>query len=104
MKTIPELSFQQTLPGCVNVRHIFPILTNRRDELKNFLTSKGIQTLIHYPYPIQRHPALAPDKMKVNQAIIAEEVCLKELSMPLFPGLQTEEVDYICDTIANFFN
>ena len=44
-------------PG--HVYHLFPVLTPRRDAFQAHLVSHGIGTLVHYPVPIPRQPALA---------------------------------------------
>ena len=41
-----------------HVYHLFPVLTTRRDEAQAHLSANGVETLIHYPVPIPRQPAL----------------------------------------------
>ena len=42
-----------------HVYHLFPVLTDERDRFQAHLRDQGVETLIHYPVPIPRQPALA---------------------------------------------
>ena len=44
-----------------HVYHLFPIRARERDRLQAHLAAAGIETLIHYPVPIPRQPALAAE-------------------------------------------
>ena len=86
-----------------SAHHIFPILSNSRNELKKHLKSMGIDTLIHYEKPIHFHESFSSLNHKKGDFPIAEEVCHKELSLPIYPGLTQEDVHYICEEIKKFF-
>lgn len=81
-----------------HVFHLFPIrITRRRDELQQYLTENGVQTLIHYPIP--------PHKQKCyntwNQISlpITEKIHNEVLSLPMSPLLTMEEVGKIVELI-----
>ena len=42
-----------------HVYHLFPVLAENRDALQRHLKQHGVETLVHYPVPIPRQPALA---------------------------------------------
>jgi dTDP-4-amino-4,6-dideoxygalactose transaminase len=75
-------------PG--HVYHLFPILSAGRAALQSGLKARGIETLIHYPVPIPRQPALARDRP--DQCPVADRVCDQVLSLPLHPGMTREAV------------
>lgn len=85
-----------------NVYHIFPIFCNERDQLQAFMSEKGIQCLIHYPIAIHLQKAYSGMKKHVGDYPIAEEICATELSIPLYPGLSEEEIQYIIDCLNAF--
>lgn len=88
-----------------NVFHIFPALSERRDELQTYLADKGIQTVIHYPIPPHMQKCYASsDALVINSAglPITERIHREELSLPCNPALTDEEVDYIIKTIDDF--
>ncbi len=104
LREVDEIQLQSTLVGSNNVRHIFPVLYNKRDELTKFLHSKGIDTLIHYEKPIHLNEAFSFLNHKKSHFPIAEKVCASELSLPIYPGLRKEEVNFICDQIKWFIS
>lgn len=80
-----------------HVWHLFVIRCKKRDMLQEFLTSKGIQTLIHYPYEIHKHKAYS-NEFKHNESIASEL-----LSLPISPVHTKKEIEYVIEQI-NLFN
>jgi dTDP-4-amino-4,6-dideoxygalactose transaminase len=68
-----------------HVYHLFPVRSASRDALKEALARAGIETLIHYPVPIPRQPALASESPAACP--VADRVCAEVLSLPLHPAL-----------------
>ena len=95
---LPEIHVDAT-----HVFHQFVIRTKSRDELKKFLESKGIQTLLHYPVPPHLQKALSYLGFHDGEYPIAEEISRTCLSLPIYPGLSEENIAYITDTIKIFF-
>lgn len=85
-------------PAC----HIFPIRIHPRDELKNYLAEKGIETQIHYPIPPHLQPGLQFLGYKPGDLPATEEFCRTELSLPIYPGLKLQQVDQVCESIISF--
>lgn len=85
-----------------NVYHIFPVFSKNRDELKSYLESKGIHTLVHYPIAIHLQNAYRDMGYKKGDYPIAEEICDTELSIPLYPGMTEEEIGYTIKCINEF--
>lgn len=78
-------------PG--HVYHLFPVLSPERDAVRAALKSAGIETLIHYPVPIPRQPALAPEQPA--DCPVADRVCSEVFSLPLYPSLPLDAVDRV---------
>lgn len=82
------------------VWHIFPVFTDRRDELQQYLSAHGVETQIHYPIP--------PHQQKCYPAWnslplpITERIHQQELSIPCHQSLSTEEADTIADLLNAF--
>jgi dTDP-4-amino-4,6-dideoxygalactose transaminase len=83
--------------------HIFPLLSERRNELQNYLGKNGIGTLVHYPVPCHLQPALKSLGYKRGDFPVTEMISDKELSLPIYPGLTQDQVDYISECILDFF-
>jgi dTDP-4-amino-4,6-dideoxygalactose transaminase len=83
-----------------HVYHLFPVLTENRDEFQAYMRDRGIETLIHYPVPLPRQPALS----SANPAMcpVAERVCSQVVSLPLYPALADSAVKAIVEAAAAF--
>ena len=76
-----------------HVYHLFPVLASSRDQLQVDLRSRGVETLVHYPIPIPRQPALAA--YASGSCPVAEQVTREVLSLPLYPSLPDEAVETV---------
>lgn len=86
-----------------SVYHTFIIQTERRDTLQSFLKEKGIDTKVHYPVAIYQQEA-AKDIPSAKDAYPETERQIKEiLSLPVYPELTDEQVDYVIDSFKAFF-
>ncbi len=85
------------------VFHLYVIQTERRDELARYLKEKGVQTGIHYPIPNHQQPGVVSTLGTQPRLERTEEAVRKILSLPIYPELEKEKVDYVCGTIRDFF-
>jgi dTDP-3-amino-3,4,6-trideoxy-alpha-D-glucose transaminase len=83
-----------------HVYHLFPVLSRDRAALREHLTAHGIETLIHYPIPIPRQPAVASERPA--QCPIADRVCEELLSLPLHPGMTPQAVEQVAAALQAF--
>lgn len=83
-----------------NVWHLFVIRTKRRDDLIEYLKKLGIETSIHYPIPIHKQEAYLD--LKDESHPIAEVSANEILSLPMFYGITSEEVDFVINSLNNF--
>lgn len=82
------------------VHHLFVVKSPHRDQLAEYLQSKGIQTLIHYPIPINRQKAFGwqKDEAMENSQLFADSI----LSLPIYPGLSKQHINQIIQTVNDF--
>ena len=105
LKKIKEITLQEELPGFKHVYQFYPILLRNstvRTKLMNFLASKGIMTRIFFK-PV--HKTVFYSKIGYSSSSLpnTEKISKQILALPMFPTLQKEEIDYIADTITEFF-
>jgi dTDP-4-amino-4,6-dideoxygalactose transaminase len=101
LSDINEISTQKS--SFKHVYHIYSIFSERRNELRTYLESKQIHTGIHYPLPIYLQKAYQHLGYKRGSFPMAERHCFTQLSLPMFPELLKEEMDYVADNIRAFF-
>jgi dTDP-4-amino-4,6-dideoxygalactose transaminase len=100
---IPGLILPVTAPGADHVYHLYVIRTSKRDELEQYLHSKGIGTGIHYPVAPHLQKAYQHLGYKKGDFPIAETMAETCISLPLNPGMSAEEIDYVCSHVRNFY-
>jgi dTDP-4-amino-4,6-dideoxygalactose transaminase len=98
-----EIQLPAKAEGKEHVYHLYVIETKERTELQKYLTANGIGTLIHYPKPPHLQKAYVSDFGKKYHLPIAEKLAEQVLSLPMFPGITENEVDYVCDSIHKFY-
>lgn len=76
------------------------IRSHRRDQLVDYLRQSGVEIIISWPIPMHRQPALALGHFQLPET---EAISREVLSLPLYPELTDEQVDYVIDTIKGFF-
>lgn len=87
-----------------HVYHLYVVRSKQRDKLKDFLKSKGIISLIHYPVPIHLQPAFRK-YFSENQYLTETEKTVKAiLSLPIYPELFEEDMIKVINAIKEFFN
>lgn len=96
------LKFQKFEDNFYNAYHLFVVETDRRLDLYNFLKSNGILAQIHY-IPIHTLPYYK--KIGYNDAnlINAEKYYSCCISLPMYPTLSDEDINYIISKIKEFY-
>ena len=85
-----------------HVYHLYVIRHRKRDKLKQFLEEKGIATGIHYPIPVHRQPAIK-NYIKENYELkITENIAKEVLSLPIYPQMEKEKIEYVVNCIKKF--
>ena len=72
-----------------------------RSALQAHLAANGIESLIHYPVPVPRQPALAGTDPA--ECPIASRACDEVLSLPLYPGLTNAAVDEVATAMKGHY-
>lgn len=83
------------LPAARHAYHLYTIRLPHRDETRQDLTDRQIQTAIHYPTPIHLLPAYADSRYPAGNFPIAEACAASVLSLPLYPSLSTGQIQSI---------
>jgi dTDP-4-amino-4,6-dideoxygalactose transaminase len=88
--------------GTRHVYHIYAILTEQRRELMESLNAGGVQTGIHYPYPVHLLPAYSDLGYKAGDFPVSERVATQEVSLPMYPEMTDLHVETVCNAVAEF--
>ena len=87
----------------VPVYHLFVVRTPQRDQVRDFLESRGIGTGLHYPLPLHLQVAYRHRGEGAGAFPAAEQAAGEILSLPMFPEMTTDQVDRVMDALEEFF-
>lgn len=85
-----------------HVYHVYAIRVQNRDELLNFLKEKDIHCGIHYPIPLHLQQAYASLGYRKGDFPVAEKCAAEFLSLPMFPELTSEQIEFVVEQIKIF--
>lgn len=103
LQAIPELILPAERADSTHVYHLYAVRVQRREELIQFLQAADIQTGIHYPVPCHLQEAYANLGHQAGDFPVAERCANSELSLPMFPELTREQIEYVSDAIRRFY-
>jgi UDP-2-acetamido-2-deoxy-ribo-hexuluronate aminotransferase len=109
--------YDEAFSGCSSITlparagyssHIFhqytiKVKNGRRDDLKKFLDSAKIPSMIYYPGPLHIQDAYRFLKYNENDFPVTSQLCKEVLSLPIHPDMDQEQLDYIALNILKFF-
>jgi dTDP-4-amino-4,6-dideoxygalactose transaminase len=88
--------------GRHHVYHLYVVRVPDREALREHLSMHGIDTGIHYPTPVHRHPA-TEKRFGDAEVPVTEEIVDQIVSLPMHPRMTEDEVEYVCETIAEYY-
>jgi dTDP-4-amino-4,6-dideoxygalactose transaminase len=86
-------------PEVRHVYHLYVVRARRRDELLARLKEKGIGAGIHYPLPLHRQPAYLKQGYGDLSLPVTEQVAAEVLSLPMYPELTREQIEYVAEAV-----
>lgn len=102
LKNISEIKLPVIQENVNSVYHQFVISITNRDKHQEFLKTKGVSTLIHYPIPPHLQECYETDFINTRFPT-AEKLAQTVLSLPIYPELTKEQIDYICGHIEELY-
>ncbi len=98
-----EVQTPNEMKWAKHVYHLYVIKAKKRDELRNFLKEKGIETGLHYPIPLHLQKAFKDLGYKEGDFPVAEKYAKSILSLPIYPELTEEQIVYVTNSIKQFY-
>jgi|AntAceMinimDraft_17_1070374.scaffolds.fasta_scaffold00233_10 dTDP-4-amino-4,6-dideoxygalactose transaminase len=87
-----------------HVYHLYVVRVKQREELRKFLQSKGIATGIHYPIALPNLIAYKYLGHKPKDFPVASKYEKQLLSLPVYPEIKKEQIEYVVENIKQFYN
>jgi len=99
-----DLILPNRFPKALSVHHLFVIRHPKRDALKKALAEKGIPSLVHYPQGLHLAPAFKDLNYQEKDFPLTEKVSQEVLSLPCYPELKEEQIEWIADSIREILD
>lgn len=87
------------MPYARHIYHLYVIQADDRETLRQQLASRGIETGLHYPVPLHLQEAYRPLGHRAGKFPVCEQLAQRILSLPMYPELSFEQVEYVAATI-----
>lgn len=100
------LQIPARLKGSTHVFHQYTLVIKNksRDELRSFLDSRGIPSMIYYPIPLHMQSAYTDPRYQPGDFPVTEYLCKHVLSIPMHTELSADDIAYICSSVLEFIN
>jgi dTDP-4-amino-4,6-dideoxygalactose transaminase len=88
--------------GLQHTYQFFVVESDQRDNLQGYLAEKGITAMVHYPRAIHRQEGFpwAMNARNSGSLVHTERAAARVLSLPLYPEMTGEEIDYVIRTVT----
>ncbi len=100
LKDVVEIPYESEFAE--HVYHLYVIGVANREAMINHLSSSGISTGIHYPIPIHLQEAYSFLGKPVGTYPVSEKMADEILSLPIYPEITEEQIQYVCERIIEF--
>lgn len=98
-----QLVLPQERAGTTVVYHLYVVRSARRDELQQYLRSRGISALVHYPVPVHLQPAYL-GRLRGDSLPETERATQTVLSLPMYPELSDDELSQVIEGVRSFLS
>ena len=99
----PAVQKPKISDGNVSVYNQYVIRSDKRDELREYLTHKQVGTMVYYPVPLHLQECFAHLGGKRGDCPAAEQACQEVLALPIYPELEQEHIAYVAECINGFY-
>ena len=102
-KMLTTVKTPKIVDGNVSVYNQYVIRAERRDELQQYLADKEIGSAIYYPVPLHLQECFAYLGGQPGDLPVAEQACKEVLALPVYPELSDEQIEYVAQSINEFY-
>lgn len=108
LKDLEDIKLPVEMPYAKHVYHLFVVqirsrVAGQREKLVKYLDEKGVSTGLHYPIPLHLQTCFNHLNYEKGDFPVSEDLADYGLSLPVFPEMTTQQIEYVCEKIKTFF-
>lgn len=103
LSKLDEIRIPPRIKECKIVYHLYIVFAKNRNKLLKYCQKRGIEAKVHYPIPIYRQKALNFLKHKKGDFPVTDRHCKKIITFPCDQHLKKKQLDYIINTVKDFY-
>lgn len=88
---------------CISIYHQYTIWAPKRDELRTFLSEKGIGSALYYPYTLHAQPCFSDLGYSDTDFPVSIQASKETLALPIFSELTMEQKEHVANSIQEFY-
>jgi UDP-2-acetamido-2-deoxy-ribo-hexuluronate aminotransferase len=102
---LSEIEIPKRNPNSNHVFHQYTLMVrnDKRDALKEYLSDRGIPTMIYYPVPLNKQKAFRQFVDENLEMPVTEMLCDSVLSLPIHTEMNEELLRFISNSVKSFF-
>jgi dTDP-4-amino-4,6-dideoxygalactose transaminase len=104
LRGVGDIILPKEMSYARHVYHLYVLQTPRRDKLQQYLQECGVATGLHYPSPLHLQQCFAHLGYRNGDFPVTEQLSGQCLSLPMYPELSETQIQYVADSIRNFFS
>ncbi len=104
LKGVGDIIIPPKRENVKHIYHVYSIRTKKRDALQKYLKEHNIPTAVHYPVALPFMNAYKYLNHTKDDFPVAAQYQDEILSLPMYPELNTEMMNYVAQIIKQFFN
>jgi dTDP-4-amino-4,6-dideoxygalactose transaminase len=94
-----KIAAPRQMPYSEHVYHLYVIVVEDREALRQALSERGIENGLHYPVPLHLQKAYADLGYKKGDFPVSEHVASNHVSLPMYAELPLEHVEYVAKSV-----
>ena len=99
-----EIPYRNPKSTHVFNQYTLKVPVTKRDDLKEYLNQKGIPSMIYYPASLSTQKAYQGIGRVIGDLAVTRDLCKRVLSLPMHTELNDSQVNYISDTVIDYFS
>ena len=103
LKDIDALILPAEAEHAYHVYHLYVVRVPDREKLADELKREGISSAVQYPYALHLTEAYAHLGYRAGDLPVSEQACGEIISLPLFPDILDEQVDYVVEKVRQHY-